>query len=444
MSELTYEHVAEAASGTLSGLVAGDLALRALSLRHLGQGARFPTILAARQMSAKLCFIYAIQEERRVFGFLGEKHDEKVADIRLNFSLEPSLGETGASPSPTLPSFAPPDLLVCDGDPDVLTVRMPGGKTYAISFPRDGGLTVAAEDGELLVVRKDWEARHIVELLDALAEWADEGHRERFYPLRVEAMGELGGLLQRILDGLDSLTHRLRAPFTKRGDAALDRYLRSIHPHFGAGYSFRDLHAKVLVQLNREGELARELDDEDWHQLDIEIRVPRRLGRTEAQLQLRPPDILVQGSEYHARFLACVREHWKAFHSSYVRHFEGLDHDDFRRRSFKETAFREFVWDPAQEARSLFVRIDRDDTDVVLLRGSFEGKPAELVYRVRFKVSPFPEVRVERVKEAVLIAGHVGRKAYTPIAGVDAEVHRYFVRTFRILQRWKMGIGGHA
>ena len=65
------------------------------------------------------------------------------------------------------------------------------------------------------------------------------------------------------------------------------------------------MRAKALLQLDGEGRLIEgsdQKDAEDWQQLDFEIGPGPRGVSGGLQIAIRPPDFLVPGDNYHARF----------------------------------------------------------------------------------------------------------------------------------------------
>lgn len=413
----------------MGAMMRGDLALRQISLGHLGRPGRFPGILVAREMRGKLSFVVRLsQTEELLFGLFEDERHDTVADIRLRFALRPTPDPVIAPLDRPGMAFLPPPFLENPGDPAQLRVRLRRGHALAVRF-RDGDTPLLQDDsGAVFDGAQTWPTALLVDLLDTLASWLRTRQAGAPQPFVIPAGTGLGRLLQETVAGFRLILDRFDGEPRDERLAALEEALTTVHPALGGGYHVPVLLARLLVQLDAHGDLVTDLDDPDWQQFDIEVRLVPNVGRPVLHFMMHPPDFLTDG-DYHSSFLAALR----------APEVAAPLRDELDRPDVDEAAFTDFLHDPEQERASLFVRIRRDDLDLVLLRGGLQGVAARLLYQMRFEVTPYPEVRVQRVADIRLLAAEVGAQTRDGRASRQ-PAQRYFERFFRALRVWQTGM----
>lgn len=410
-------------------MMAGELALRQVSLRHLGAPRLFPGILVAPEMRGKLSFVVRLsQTEEFLFGLFEEQRGDTVADVRLRFAVRPT-------PEPVLVPFdrsgvlfVPPPFLEPPGEPGLLRLWLHSGQLLQVRFGADETMALHDENRVLVDAAQEWPTALLVELLETLAAWLRTRRSGTPRPFVVPTGTILGRLLHQVIDALQRILDNFDGEPADRDTRALDAELTAIHPAFGAGYHLQTLLAQLLVQLDAHGDLVTDLADPDWQQFDIAVRVVPNAGRHDVQLAMHPPDFLTAGA-YHGSFLTAIRA--PAVTAELARALDRPDLD--------EAAFAEYLHDPWQDRASLFVRIRRDDVDLVLLHGRLRGEATRLLYEMRFEVTPYPEVHVRRVTDIRLLAAAVGAQSWDDRASSEPG-QRYFRRFLRALRVWQTGM----
>jgi len=410
----------------ICALIRADLSLRMASLDHLNEPTTFPSLLVATEMQGKLSFVVNHTESRKfLFGLFEEDRSRSIADVRLRFKIRPSL-EPDTTPivEPKL-TFVPPVFLENLGDVDSLQLRLKDARLLQVKSISNDGPAFQIDD-TVLGRNTHWPAELLVELLETLASWLRTKQGGEPQPLRLQKGLHLDALLRTIIDCYSRIVDIMDGEPTDRTIIDLEKKLLRIHPAFGAGYRFVSLLARALVQLDRNGELVSDLNDPDWQQFDIAVELIPGPGGHEIRIQLRPPDFLVEG-EYHRRFLEMIRTP------------EGTEllYNKLKILNATKQDFDDFLHDPVQNQTAIFVRMQRDDLDLVLLQANLRGQRARFLYQMRFNVTSYPDVRVEGIEDVELLAAEVGSLGLTGRIAPDSPPYAYVVRFFRTLHTWQ-------
>jgi hypothetical protein len=326
--------------------------------------------------------------------------------------------------------FAPPPFLMPAENPDLLNLQLYNGDLMIIAFTPTNRASLRFEDGRLLRASQSWPVSIGVDLLETLAAWNRTGKTGAPQPYNISDTNILGNLLQEIVKGHHLIADELTEKPSDKNLISDDRQLSKIHPEIGGGYRLSSMQARLLIQLDQNGEVLSDFEDLNWHQIDIEIRITPMGGGYEIRLAIHPPDILVSGP-YHRTFLSAIRN---------KKTRERL-HDQVKGTlPITAEAFRDYLNDPVHDQDAVFARIDRNDLDLVLLKGTIEGQTVQLLYEIRFKVSAYPAVEVTDVSDILLLGHQTGSNGWTGIFSKKEASRLYFERFFRILRVWQAGI----
>jgi hypothetical protein len=426
------------AAQVLEDMVRGDRAIRRMRFLPLMRRAAPPNVLVATQMRAKLQ-LSAVRTETKeiVFGIFGEHtRTDVIANVRLTFEVRPV---PGSEPPGKLPERflleIPPFMRLGDG---------------RIKFVLGGGRRIVArlankkvrwrdEDGNRIRVDDGWPAGRLVSFLERVSRWlrnAERGEARRF---DLSAQGGLGMLLRRIREHYAIVSDRLEKLNQSRIVRLTRRRSFADHPALDAGYILAGIRSEALVQLDRNGNLVSEsgdTDPEDWQQIDFELHQLSRAEGANLLISFRAPDFLVSG-QYHDRFLQAMRE--PAACEILLRAQTSVPDPE---------EFQAFLSAPEQKRSAIFVRLDAEDHDLVLLRGEVDDMSIEYLFIARFEVTPFPEVQPKLV-EAQLLSSRLEGRSWDPQHIPDRlearrRVSGYMNRFVRTLNQWNSGLGGTA
>jgi hypothetical protein len=431
VAENKSQFIVETTRDVILAMIRGDLLLRQESLDGLNASTILPTIFFAREMRGKLSFVVKVSEsEKFLFGLFKEEREESVADLRINFALAPSVETASAGREQLSVMFAPPPFLMPAADPDQLSLLLYNDDLLFVAFTPTNRATLRLQNGRVLPASASWPVSIGVELLKTLAAWNRSGKTGAPQPYNISETSILGNLLQKIVEGHHLITDELTEKPSDNNIVTADRQLSKIHPELGGGYRLSSMQARLLVQLDQNGEVLSDLEDPNWHQIDIVIRITPVGGGYEISLAINPPDILVNGP-YHRTFLSAIRE---------MKTRERL-HDRLKDTlPITAEAFRDYLNDPVHDQRAVFARIDRNDLDLVLLEGTIEGQSVQLLYEIKFKVTAYPMVEVTDVSDIQLLGTQTGSNEWTGTFSKREAGRLYFERFFRILRIWQAGI----
>jgi hypothetical protein len=391
------------AAQVLEDMVRGDRAIRRMRFLPLMRRAAPPDVLVATQMRAKLQ-LSAVRTETKeiVFGIFGEHtRTDVIANVRLTFEVRP------------VPGSEPPGKL-----PERFLLEIPpfmGLGDGLIEFDLGGGLRIVArladetirwrdEGGNRLRVDDGWPAGRLVSFLERVSRWLRDTERGEARRFDLDAQGGLGILLRRIREHYAIVKDRLEKLNQSRIVRLTRRMSFADHPALDAGYILSGIRSEALVQLDRNGNLVSEsgdTDPEDWQQIDFELHQISRAEGANLLISFRAPDFLVSG-QYHDRFLQAIREPG----ACEILHRAQTSVSD-------PEEFQAFLSAPEQKRSAIFVRLDAEDHDLVLLRGGVDDMSIEYLFIARFEVTPFPEVRPKLV-EAQLLSSRLGGRSWAP------------------------------
>ena len=431
MAESQGQFIVETTRNLILTMIRGDLLLRRMSIDSFNASMIFPAIFFAREMQGKLSFIVQLEESRKfLFGLFKHEREQSVADLRLHFALHPSVEAAVSAREQLSLMFAPPPFLMPPEEPDQLCLKLYNGDLLFITFTPTNGVALQLQDGKLLPPSKPWPVSFGVGILKTLAVWIRTRDAGSPQPFAISDTSILGSLLHEIIEGYYLIADVLAGKPSDESLITADRQLRQIHPELGGGYRLSSMRARLLVQLDQNGELLSDLDDPNWHQIDIEIQITPAKGGHEIRIAIHPPDILVSGT-YHRTFLAAIRTK-KTREKLYDKLKDTLP--------ITSTAFQSYLNDPVHDQRAVFARIDRDDIDLVLLEGPLEGQTVRLLYQIKFEVTDYPEVEVTKVSDILLLGNQIGTNEWTGTFSKSASARLYFERFIRILHIWQAGI----
>lgn len=415
--------VIDTARQVMQGLVRGDLALREATVARLDRRSLLPGLLVAGKMGAKLSFAVALHESHEfLFGLFGENRERSVADIRLRFELRPALSPPRMAIDPSAVLFLPPKFFHRPGAPGPLELILADG--HGLTIAHDAGhVAVEVEGLGAIGARDEWPVWLVVALLDTLAAWVESGPGDRPCRFALDSGTRLDKLLASVYTGYAGIADVVTREPDSAAARAASRRLFGTYPGLAGSYRLSELAARVLVQLDRQGDLVTDGNDPDWQQYDLDARMVAGAGAPAIHLSIRPPDVLTDGP-FHRAFLDGIRE------DDAIEQLADASDD------LGEESLRDFVRDPLLDDRALFVRIRHDDLDLVLLRGAMKGEALGLLYLVRFEVEPFPDVRVKRIDSARLIGWSRGPGDWQGEIGHRSEIATHFLRLFTVLLGW--------
>jgi hypothetical protein len=263
-----------------------------------------------------------------------------------------------------------------------------------------------------------WPMDAIVALLETVAEWrrGKTSARNRTFALTPGLGRDLDSLMSTVIEGCERVCADIEAEAVNApGEDTMQIAMLS---------------ATVRTYLSSEDVLAGEEGTASTQQLDLVLSpgVVREDGATLLTFDL--PDFLVEGALYE-QFLDAVRSARDELVEALRVPGAGIIG---RNRPDVEQV------DPLLEAsrapgRAAVIRVDYDDTDLVLLRGDSEGVPRGLLFEVKFArregIGPIVERRrgvrlVAHVKDGVWRASR-----YREFGGLKAPY--YFARLLRTL-----------
>jgi len=419
-------------------MVRGEQLLRRLRLPGLTPSQGLTGILISPRMRAKLQLtVTETETSSSLLGlFGGGSTRDVIANIRLGFELRPTSDRaTAVLPGSEFALLVPPFLRYRKQDADeYVDFLVSEHKWLAGSLATDGAVKIHDEEGQLLSSGDSYSVAGVAAVLDRTATWLRAGATGAAKRFDLETQGAVGTLMRRIAGYYQQVVEALMEVDDHRGDLLPERVSRAQLPMSDCGYRITDVQAKALLQLDGQGRLIEGSDQkesEDWQQLDFEMGLATGGALAGLRIAIRPPDFLVQGDKYHAKFLEAVQTGaaleilWEAFNGG------------------DRPAFAQFLSNSSQSERSLLVRIDGQDHDLVLLAGSLGGRESRLLFLVQFEVTDFPSV-VPKVVSAVFVAREEGPGRWVPdrVVGEPAQmIDRYITRVFRTTLGWLRGVG---
>lgn len=453
--------------GLVRDLVRGDQALRRASLMPVALGLTLghPAVLLAPRMHGKLSFIVSTSQEKRLlFLFKTDANSDRLADIRVRFTLTPSMAPAATTRASAIAvELEPPTYLLDSGDADRLHLDLHGPLEAQVTFLTAKRLRVRlSDDATSHDTAAVWPLEVSMALIDGIAEHARNDQTGPPRPFEPPADAVLTDILRTIVDGYHQVIGNLNSELKSGSVSRANDALRTLHPDLGANYRFAELFSRVLVWIGKDGKVALDRAPADGHQLDVEARLLPLADNYALRYRFRIPD-LVAGGDYHQHFLRAVRE---------------TDHtNDFFKHSRKvpgkrwtAEVFRAFVDHAQQDASALFVRIgrgadtthrrkpgplaaansdfhdeeivtrDNKDRNLVVLRGPLAGQWTELLFETRITVSAYPEIEVTGIDVVALIGFCGGATAWQPqTSGADLP-KQYVTRLLLTLRGWQRGM----
>ena len=434
----------ETAAGAGRAVARANAALAAASLDRLLVGG-FGDVFLVWRARFDWRFYVALEGRRAVFFFArSASPTEVVLDATASFTLEPLT--PGALPPPAgplayrwvVPSFVIPApdpaqvrLWAPDAAPADKTVFLALGRSVervlAVRLQTDAGAQFAySEAGRKITFSSSdsrWPLQPVISLLQAIRAWT-ESESDQGTEVPLTPPERLDNAAVRILVALAQ--GWLGA---SRGGILGDGDVRPASPLVLA-YGVDDLHARVVLRLTSDGDLASS-DADDPFQLALQVRVGPHDGGVRAIATIRPPDFLAGGS-LHEAFGRLVRS------PEFVRALRSTFEDP----APPEEALADFL--AASRSRWSVFRVARGrthDTDVVVWEGTQAGRPFLLVLRADVVVDTSgtePDVRLaDRSRLRPLYWGPADAEE----GPVLEDVVRYFVRLLSQVQRWIALVG---
>lgn len=427
MTEALGAGLAAASQAVLGGVARGDIALRALSFDRLDADRPPPFLLAATHARAKIRLEVTVGVDRTLlFGLFGERTEEKIADVRYDLGVAPARGVAQAA-RPSRVRWATPPFLVRERGGYV--VVGPGGTRLVLDSSSDP-IALRDPSGQRLGASGRWPVDTVLDLLEALRTWMADRKAARScdYELRPHTLlGDLLGIAvgaQR--DVLDQVARI--PPLEPRAQQALQAH-PDLNPYYRIDYG----RIRILTRAGGHGELVRNSDSDRWIRIDLESLLLESGPGTVIQLSYRLPDFLFEGRDFAERFFDAV-----------------LTGDGLARlRRATQRAFRR-ISDPSfatfarsvDRRRSILLRIDPDDNDLVLLWGEVRGSEVWFLYQVKFEVESFPHVHPTATRLRLLAGSYLGDRRGDPLR--LNKLTRFFKTLFGALVTWQEGIAREA
>lgn len=442
----------------MTAMVLGDLEMRLAGVRQGLHRALAPALVFAGDVTAKLSFLVIKSEVGRVLFFFETGRKERIAGLRLTFTLSPAYGDGFAETVAPSLRIHPPGFLRPSADRGRVVLRLVDGRTLVISgFDRGGARFRVKETGAATML----DFALLVPLLDTLGDWAAWDRTGESAPIPLETLrggrSHLANVLTILYDGYKAMQAAIPSrallegpdPLVvpaNAGDAerstlqeirAAAGELRDIHPDLMNAYYLSHALARLLTDLQTSGGVA-DSTSEDRQQVDIEVAYDADERDHWLHLRLRVPDILTARSSLLDTFLDPFLEQVKEERGVGA----GSDFED-------ESSLRSFLNDPEIKERSLVFRVHRklseDDVDLVLLHGNGHGGVDWALYEAAYEVTPYPEVQVKKVKDIELLAVSMQGGIKRPGDGeVPPAVHDFVRRLAGIFAAWSTVIGGRA
>lgn len=431
------ELLVESAKHIIHDLVWGDRRLHRLSTRAALAASMdrpfglspAPQTLMATRMRAYLRYVYVHEsEDSFFFGLLGSgTFERKMADIRVGFAVEPTLQRASAPVGEPGFSVALPAFLETVEAGRQFRVRLPGTDPLVVT-PTAGSIAVSHQGRRLEPDDLDWSLSHA--LVMTLAAWLKDRGDASPRPIARTVGDRLDGLLVTVAKSFSGLIGILEQPIghylpTPVGDLA---------DLFGDSYRLSEAMARFLVNLDADGRLVFDPDDErERQQFDIEARLSRFGDPLGIDLRLWIPDFLASNHRYHRRFFDKLTQG------------EGVEElfEELKNKPFltSEAELRQFLAEPEVEHRSAILRVVKgkaggeEEHDVVALEGPMGGRRLRLLLLVRFEVSSWPDVRVTGVEDVDLLAWQQDQSRWQPNSD-KKHLAKYLHRILRILSGW--------
>lgn len=406
-------------------VIAGDRALLDMSLAN----AAARPLPASIFVSPRIAFSLRIDQtwDRRR-GFLPNIFDSRtasrdaVANVRVRFTIRPSPEPVGGGDGDGALTLLVPSF-VTYRDEDRLEVMLDEERRVVARFTSDDRIVLRDSGGRSIAVSERWPVEPLAGILERTALWLRQGApgvSRAFDPARDT---ELGKLLRRIAAYQGEIRKALETSIRSSDSASSDR-----HSDLDAFYVIDDFKAKALLKLDDEGRIAVGENGGRWQQkLDFEVR-PSKAGALEGfVISIRPPDFLVDGP-YHQKFIAALREARGELKSAL---------DELRPST---AGFDRYLASRGFDESTLFVRIDTEDHDLVLMGGVLDGRSVEVLLLVRFDASELPDGN-PRVDEAELIAYRERSTSWLPervSRGQQKRIGPYMHRFLRTARSWGM------
>ena len=424
------------AAQVIGGMVRGDRAIRHMSLLSRKRGVGPAAVLIANNMRAKLQ-LSAVRTETKeiVFGIFGEHtHTDVVANVRLTFDVRPVPGSGLSIRLPEKFLLEIPPFI----DPGSGRIGFDiGGGHKIVARLDDEKLRWFDETGNRMKVGEGWPAEYLVSFFARVSRWLRNVEQGETRPFDLGTQGGLGELLGRIREHYTIVKDRLEELNQSRIVRLTRRMSLADHPALDAGYALSGIRTEALVQLDRNGNLVSESGDtepENWQQIDFELNQLSEAEGANLLISFRLPDFLVSG-RYHKRFLEAIRKP----EASKIIHQEQAAVPDFEK-------FRAFLSAPGQEISAIFIRLDAEDHDLILLRGEVDGRSIEYLFIADFEVTPFPEVKPKLVKARLLSSRTEASNWVSHRIPDKMKAHRrvskYMNRYVRTINQWTHNLGG--
>ena len=128
----------EAVASIVLGALRGDLALRARAIGRADPASGQPSFLYARGISARVALTAYLSEKKEIlFIPVGEQRDDKIADVRIKFEIEPDRESQPLFRADAGLSISFPAFLGLDGPDTALHVTTPSRLGFRVDFDGD-------------------------------------------------------------------------------------------------------------------------------------------------------------------------------------------------------------------------------------------------------------------------------------------------------------------
>ena len=419
--------ITEAVTEMLRGLFAGERVVDSASdaaLSTTAVPAAYRQRYVVRNMRAELNFEATLD---RTFRFLRKRTSQKpAAQVKVIMSLEPTLNPVATMPSARPPLIAVPDFMHAPGETRPLPPLNIDSLASRVT-PAEGTM-----QGPLFLNRPaDWlMLDDIVKLLETVAQWRSGRMVAHKVPLS-RATGDaapapdtdtyFAWLLSSILDGCAQVAGVLESESGTAQQAE--------------GVRISELMATVRVYRENQGELAPNTRPRHHpaavQRLDVLVSPAAVTDDGVTLLTFDLPDFLVEG-ELHRRFLVALRAARDKVDSALRE-----NNASFERKRLDADQVSSLLEATKQPGHGLVIRVDNDDTDLVLLHD--ETAQTGLILEVEFRLSrddSGTDPSVDGVRKIRVVAhrrdGGWKGSLYDSATG-ELRAPYYFVRLLRTL-----------
>jgi len=443
----------------ITDLIEGDISTQLWSLKPRAGSLVQPHLCFSSKMSAKMSYGAQHTEERRfMFGVAGSNRSTKLADIRIRFDLCPGEDDDRAPIVDPALTLEYPDAISHNSVENVLDIFFEEmhlrikrkGDGFEYSIGATGGKSLhpiyKTQFVQTLVISMliDWQKTATT----ALAEVASLSELEE----SEQAQGRsFIGLLRttvsayRVAYASVALDHD--SEYLDSGDAQAVQELKkkakqlsSVHPVLGGPYELITPRVDVLMSLDSSGQLVERGRDKDARQFDVRTR----LGSGENPKIIFRPDI----SE-----LQFSGPLWNELSSEVFNQADELFADWNRIRkpqeyplsmSIKRNTFAGLIRKAVTEGNIVFIRLREQvhqDRELIWFRAEHSGDSLEFLYGCDVKVSQYPTISLEMMKDFELLMFRRGEYYFVSDAGSSRKkdhksLSNLFGPLFNLLLAW--------